>query len=134
MARPICLVRAGAPSEGPPRWGGPNVGANRSQARTRRSIDAVPALIFLCVFLAAAPAAHADIIRGLGRVIGGVFAIPISVLAGTMSGPPIIGTLAGAIGGTFNGVGMVLGGLLDVASSAIPLAKAAAPYVLPFLF
>ena len=100
----------------------------------RGPIGTAPAFVFLCVFLMAAPAAHADIIRGLGRIIGGVFAIPISVLAGTMSGPPIIGTLGGAIGGVFNGVGMVLGGVLDVASSAIPLAKAAAPYVLPFLF
>ena len=88
-------------------------------------------LVFVAVLFLAAPPAHADIIRGVGKIISGVLAIPMSTLAGTFNGPPIIGTLAGVVNGAFNGVGSVLSGVLDVASSAIPLAKAVAPFLIP---
>ena len=81
-----------------------------------------------------APPAHAEIIRGFAKILGGVLAVPMSVLSGTFSGPPVIGTLVGAVNGVVGGVGSVFSGVLDVASSAIPLAKAAAPYILPFAF
>ena len=90
-------------------------------------------LVGVAVLLLAPPSAHADIIRGLTKIVAGVLTVPVSVLAGTFNGPPIIGTLAGAFSGTINGVGSVLSGVLDVASSAIPLAKAVAPCVLPFV-
>ena len=97
----------------------------------------VPATLVAGVVLSscfvAAPLAHADLLRGVGKIVSGVFAVPLSTLAGTVSGPPIIGTLLGAISGTVNGVGLVVGGAFEVAASAIPIAKAAAPYVLPFL-
>ena len=88
-------------------------------------------IVFISILLLTTPPAHADIIRGVGKIISGVLAIPMSTLAGTFNGPPIIGTLAGAISGAFNGVGSVLSGVLDVASSAIPLAKAVAPFLIP---
>ena len=99
----------------------------------RRLTRRLAPIVFVAGLLLAAPAAHADIVRGVTKIIGGVLALPMSVLAGTFNGPPIIGTLVGAVNGVFSGVGMVLGGALDVASSAIPLAKAVAPYVLPFI-
>ena len=80
-----------------------------------------------------APPAHADVIRGLTKIIGGVLSVPLSVLSGTFSGPPVIGTLVGAVNGVVGGVGSVLSGVLDVASSAVSIAKTAAPYVLPFV-
>jgi hypothetical protein len=58
-----------------------------------------------------------------------VLGLPLSILAGTVSGPPIIGTLAGAVSGTINGVGLVLSGAVELAAAAIPVAKAVAPFL-----
>ena len=80
----------------------------------------------------AAQPAEADIIRGLAKIVTGVFQFPVSTLAGTFSGPPILGTLMGAVNGTFQGIGLVASGLLDVTFSAMPIAKAVAPYLIPF--
>ena len=80
-----------------------------------------------------APPAHANVLHGLSSIIGGVFQIPIQILAGTFSGPPVIGTIGGALNGTIQGVGMVLSGTLELAGDGFELAKMAAPYVLPFL-
>jgi hypothetical protein len=77
--------------------------------------------------------AEADIVRGLGKIISGVLIVPVAVLQGTVQGPPLFGTAIGAISGTIKGAGMLIGGVLDIASSALPLAKAAAPYLLPFV-
>ena len=81
----------------------------------------------------AAPEAHAGIITGIQKIVMGVFSIPVQTLTGTFSGPPILGTVMGALNGAIGGVGLVLGGVIDIASGAIPLAKTAAPYVLPFV-
>ena len=92
------------------------------------------AALALSVLLVAAPApAHADLIRGVKYLIGGIFAIPLQTLAGTFSGPPIIGTVGGLLGGTMNGLGMIARGTMDIAGSAVPLAMKAAPYFLFFL-
>lgn len=101
--------------------------------RRSAAVAAVGALLLIGA-AAAAPQAEAGLIRGLQRIVGGVLAVPLSTLAGTFSGPPIIGTLTGAFSGTLGGAGMILGGAFEVVSSAVPLAKAAAPYALPFLF
>ena len=98
---------------------------------TTRGRRGLAPLVLVAVLFLAAPPAHADIIRGLTKIVAGVLTVPASVLAGTFNGPPIIGTLAGAFSGTINGVGSVLSGVLDVASSAIPIAKAVAPYLIP---
>lgn len=57
------------------------------------------------------------------RILAGVVEIPRAILAGTLGGPPILGTVAGAIGGTINAVGLVAGGTLETAMSSIGLAK-----------
>ena len=84
------------------------------------------------VFLAPSMA-EAGIVSGLTKVVMGVLGIPLSILAGTMNGPPILGTLGGALSGTTQGVGMVLSGAVDLAAAAIPIAKAAVPYLFFFL-
>ena len=94
--------------------------------------------LFFCVALVfsliiGAVPAQADVIRGLGKIVAGVFAIPISTVAGTFGGPPILGTLMGLANGTINTVGLIAGGTLEVAASAVPVAKAVAPFFLPFL-
>ena len=77
--------------------------------------------------------AEANLIRGIQYLAAGIFEIPRSVLVGTLSGPPILGTAFGVVGGALRTVGYLLGGTLEVAGTAIPLAKKAVPMVLPFL-
>lgn len=80
------------------------------------------------------PSADANIVRGLAEVVAGVFALPMGIIQGTFSGPPVLGTVVGAVSGTINTVTLVAGGAMDIVSGVIPLAQAAAPFVLPFLF
>ena len=79
--------------------------------------------------------AHAenDLIGGIGDVVSGVLALPVDVLAGTLQGPPLFGTISGALHGTVRAIGLTTRGVFRLASLVVPLAKAAAPYVLPFL-
>ena len=86
------------------------------------------------VLLVARPVpAEADILRGLLRIIGGVLEVPRATLAGTFSGPPILGTAVGLLAGTLHGVGMVAGGALETVISAVPFAAKLAPYIPIFL-
>jgi hypothetical protein len=85
------------------------------------------------VWLAWPAPAHADIFRGLAYLVGGVLEIPRSVLVGTMSGPPLVGTVAGLLTGTFNSALYLSKGVLEVAGSAVPIARAVGPLLLPFL-
>ena len=64
----------------------------------------------------------------------GVLQIPLQILAGTFSGPPVVGTAFGAVNGVVRGLGLVTHGALELVSSGLGIAKAAAPFVLPFLF
>ena len=103
-----------------------------------RAQEALRPLVFclalvLSLIIGAVPA-QADLISGLGKIVAGVFAIPLSVITGTLSGPPILGTVLGVANGTINAVGLVAGGTLEVAASAVPIAKTVAPFLLPFLF
>jgi len=89
------------------------------------------AILWFCG--ATAQPAEASIIGGIQKVIAGVLQPPLSTLVGTFSGPPILGTLLGAVNGTFRGVGLVAGGALELAMGGVAVAKAAAPFFLPFL-
>ena len=82
----------------------------------------------------AAPTAEADLVRGVYELLGGVLQLPLQTLAGTFSGPPVVGTVFGALNGVMRGAGMVTHGALELASSGFSIAKAVAPFVLPFLF
>ncbi|MBI3011036.1 MAG: hypothetical protein HYY58_00895 [Candidatus Omnitrophica bacterium] len=104
----------------------------RQVVRRRRLVFLLP--IVAGILLGISPPAEADLIRGVGKIIGGVLQLPLSTLAGTFNGPPLVGTLLGAVNGTINAVGMVLGGTLELAGDGLALAKMAAPYVLPFVF
>lgn len=96
----------------------------------QRSITVSGLLAGLVLF---APAAQADIVRGVQEIVGGVLQVPLSTLAGTLNGPPILGTLLGAIGGLVNGLGLVTHGALEIGASGLAIAKTVAPYVLPFV-
>ena len=81
----------------------------------------------------AAPA-EADVVRGVQEVVMGVLTVPLSLVQGTLSGPPIIGTVAGAINGLLGGVGLVTHGALELLASGVTVAKTVGPFLLPFLF
>ena len=91
----------------------------------------VVAAAFALTWLCAAPTASADIVRGLGSILAGLIEIPRSMLVGTFSGPPILGTIVGALSGAVNGLSMVAGGTLELVGSAIPIARSVAPILLP---
>ncbi|HEX9780926.1 MAG TPA: hypothetical protein VGB20_06910 [bacterium] len=97
----------------------------------RRVIPSV--LAFLLVFAVLAPDAHANIFRGLGYLIAGILQLPVSTLAGTLGGPPVIGTVAGALGGAVRGVGLIGRGAFEIAGDAVGLAMRYGPLVPLFL-
>ena len=90
--------------------------------------------LIAAVLVCSAPrSAEANLISGLTKIVSGAFQLPLSILVGTFTGPPVVGTLMGAVNGTIRTVALVAGGTLEVAADGVALAKRAAPFVLPFL-
>ncbi len=102
-------------------------------ALRRLAPRALGAAALCAILLGGAPHAHAGLIRGVGRILAGVLEVPRSILVGTFTGPPIVGTLLGVVNGTVNGVMSIAGGALEIAGSAVPLAMKAAPLIPVFL-
>jgi hypothetical protein len=100
--------------------------------RTMRTTWLLAAFSAAAVWLPATPA-HADLLGGLADLVQGVISLPVNVLAGTLSGPPVLGTVGGVLTGTVNTINYTARGLLGVAGAAIPTASTLAP-LLPFLF
>lgn len=86
--------------------------------------------IILVALLALPGTAQAGLIEGLGKIVSGVFEVPASIVAGTLGGPPIIGTVVGAVAGTLNGAKLITFGALETVVSAIPLALKLLPFLL----
>ena len=80
------------------------------------------------------PPAEAAIVKGIMEIVSGVLQVPMSTLAGTFNGPPLVGTILGAANGLITGTGLVAHGALELGVSAVSIAKTVAPYVLPFVF
>ena len=80
-----------------------------------------------------APAAEASLGGAIADLVSAVFALPSSVLAGTFGGPPVIGTIAGALQGAVNTVGYATRSALQFVGVAIPLAAKIAPFIPLFL-
>ena len=88
----------------------------------------------LAVSLPHMPArADNDLLGGVADIVGGVFALPMDTLAGTFSGPPIIGTIGGLLHGAFHALGQTTRGVFRLVGVAIPLAAKAAPLIPLFL-
>jgi len=100
----------------------------KSKIKNLKSKISSPLFLVGVLFAMATPA-EASLFGGIAKVITGVLSLPLSILAGTVNGPPIIGTLAGAVNGTVQGVGLVLSGAVDLLQAAVPIAKAAAPFL-----
>ena len=91
-------------------------------------------LVGLLTLAAPRPAAAANGLGGaIGDLLGGVFALPMGVLAGTASGPPVIGTIGGALAGAINTLGYTTRGALKLVGVAVPTAASLAPYIPLFL-
>ena len=92
------------------------------------------ALAMLILSTAYAPSVYAANIAqdsgrfsyGAMRIVRGAFQLPVSVLGGTLSGPPIVGTIGGVVQGTFRTVADVTGGIFHMGVAAAPYAKYAA--------
>lgn len=92
--------------------------------------------IALLVFIgaAAAPArADNDLVGGLTDVVQGALAIPVGAIAGTLGGPPLIGTVGGALQGALNALGYTTRGVLRLVGVAVPTAASLAPLIPLFL-
>ena len=95
-----------------------------------------PSIVWLVVLLitALSATAHAgNLTQGLIDVVTGPLELPKQVVVGTFTGPPLLGTIAGVFTGTFSAVGTTLRGVAELASGALGLGSALAPYALPFL-
>ena len=90
----------------------------------------VAAALMAAPLLVATPA-EAALIRGIQEVIAGILQLPLSTISGTFSGPPVVGTLFGALSGAVQGVGLVAHGALELAASAVSVAKTVGPYLIP---
>ena len=86
----------------------------------------------LACFALAQPA-EAAVGRAIGSLFSAIFRLPLSVIAGTFNGPPVIGTLMGAVNGLFGTVGLIGGGAAELGMSALSIAKTVGPILLPFL-
>lgn len=101
-----------------------------------RRMVAVSCLAGLLSVTALPQAAHADnpgLLGGVEDLMGAVFALPLDTLAGTFTGPPILGTVGGALHGAFRTLGLAMRGTLKVVGFAIPFAAKAAPLIPVFL-
>ena len=83
--------------------------------------------------IAPASAQANELIGGVGDIIGGALSIPIGVLAGTLNGPPILGTVGGALAGMLNTLSLTTRGVLRLLGVAIPIAGRLVPLLPVFL-
>jgi len=60
---------------------------------------------------------------GLQKMLLAPTQILVHTINGTFTGPPIVGTVSGVLGGTVQTVSDLLGGVFDIAASAVPYAK-----------
>ena len=89
------------------------------------------AALAIGVFVAIAPRAEANAIDGVMDIVSGVLNVPLATLQGTFSGPPVIGTLFGAINGVLGGVALVGRGALELGAAGLQVAKMVGPYLIP---
>lgn len=102
-------------------------------SRARGRIAIMVSCAGLGALILAAPAYAGNLANGLVDVISGPLELPKQIIVGTLTGPPIIGTLAGAVTGAFAAIGTTLRGVAEVAAGSVSLGSSLAPYVLPFV-
>ena len=94
----------------------------------------LPAAAIVGMVLIAAPAVcDASLTGGVMDLVGGVFAIPMGIVRGTLGGPPILGTVGGALQGVLQTVALTTRGAFEIVGVAIPMAAKVAPLIPLFL-
>ena len=90
------------------------------------NFDRTPAPVLLAlafVLLVPPPFAWAEerepaLIHGFGEVLAGIFwEPPKTVLDATLSGPPVVGTAVGVLGGLSKGIQRILRGLQEISAA-----------------
>lgn len=104
-----------------------------SHPRVRRLAVAALALVLAVGPLPGTARADNNLIGGIADIVGGALSLPVGILQGTMSGPPILGTLGGAVGGALNTISLTTRGVFRLIGVAIPLAAKIAPLIPLFL-
>lgn len=92
----------------------------------KRAILAAFIFCFLNPGISSAASLYNDSNRfayGAMKILAAPFQLPMYMLKGTMTGPPLLGTIGGTLGGTFKVVADLTGGLFDMAAAASPYAK-----------
>lgn len=77
--------------------------------------------------------AQNDLMGGVGDIVGGALSLPYGLVAGTLGGPPILGTINGALRGALNTISLTTRGIFRLLGVALPLAGKAATIVPIFL-
>ena len=93
----------------------------RVSARRRGGVMVVA---FALVFVAglSQPRAHAnELLGGVADIIGGVLALPMDTLVGTVRGPFLLGTVGGILRGAVHALGSTTRGVFRLVGVAIPL-------------
>lgn len=90
----------------------------------------IAALIFLLTFFSGLPGAEAGDVenvsyveRGFIRILTAAFQIPRYLVYKTVNEPIGLGTIDGALTGTFYAVAELSGGLFDIVRGTVPYAK-----------
>lgn len=88
------------------------------------------------VLFSSVPSLYADDVqninymeRGIMRILTAGFQLPVYLVQKTLSGPPLVGTIDGALSGTYYTLSALLGGTFDIARGTVPYAK----YMLLFI-
>lgn len=61
--------------------------------------------------------------RGIMRILTAGFQLPVYLIQRTVNGPPLVGTIDGALSGTYYTLSALLGGTFDIARGTVPYAK-----------
>lgn len=70
---------------------------------------------------AAEPSREPSFLHGLGEVIDGlVLELPKTILEGTLGGPPVVGTVIGALAGTAQAAQKTVAGVLEMSEGFDP--------------
>ncbi|MBI4323102.1 MAG: hypothetical protein HY596_02370 [Candidatus Omnitrophica bacterium] len=87
------------------------------------------------VMAARVPAAGADdgLLGGVADIVTGALSIPAGAIAGTLNGPPILGTVTGTLLGALNTLSLTSRGVLRLAGAVVPLVARLAPLLPVFL-
>ena len=72
------------------------------------------AALIIAAALLAAPAAHAGLWEGASQIFYGLLEVPRQAIRGTVDGPPVFGTVAGAVQGLIDGTVLMVKGVLTL--------------------